>query len=547
MADGAAVSAWRTIQEAISGGAAGGRANSGAAGADMGEKRVIVQVGHCGVSVGADGIVPALRERLGGVALTVAGCDGACFAAPTVLVQNAAGGWTRVERVDVAAGGVERIIAAMESADGGGGAGADGADTENSESARFLSAQSRIALDGCGAMDAEGAGDYLAGGGYSALAKALDMGAEGVIAEVKASGLRGRGGAYFPAGLKWEGARKVRAERRYMVVNCEEGEPGLFKDRHLMEGVPHRVVEGALIAAFAAGAEEIVFYVNAEANLSARRLARAIADAERAGFIGEDVLGGGFSVSAEIRRGAGGYVCGDETTLLNTVEGYRREPRVKPPFPTESGLWGMPTVINNAETLANVPFIIGRGADAFAAVGDGRNAGTKIINLSGAVRRAGLVEVPFGTTLREIALGFGGGAPAGRELAALAVGGPSSGLFPLSMLDTPIAPGFLHESGVMLGAGGVIAVGGELDAAGAALSLARYNADESCGKCAPCREGTPRMAESLARVARGAAADGEADDLARLARTVNAASLCGLGQAAGNPVLSWMRFFGEGR
>lgn len=312
-----------------------------------------------------------------------------------------------------------------------------------------------------------------------------------------------------------------------------------------MEGAPHRIVEGALIAAFAAGAGEVVFYVNAEAGLSARRLARAVADAERAGFIGEGVLGSGFSVSAEIRRGAGGYVCGDETTLLNTVEGYRREPRVKPPFPTESGLWGMPTVINNAETLANAPFIVGEGADAFAAAGDGRNAGTKIINLSGAVRRAGLVEVPFGTTLREIAFGFGGGAPAGRELAALAVGGPSSGLFPLSMLDTPISPGFLDDSGVMLGAGGVVAVDDAVGAANAALNLARYNADESCGKCAPCREGTPRMAESLARIAGAEAADGESDDLARLARTVNAASLCGLGQAAGNPVLSWMRFFGD--
>ena len=534
--DGAAVSAWRTIADAATRGAAGD-------GADMDKKRVVVQVGHCGVSVGADEIVPALRERLGGdTALTVAGCDGACFAAPTVLVRNAAGARIRVERADASTDGVERIIAAMESVDGGG-AGADG-DSE-SEAARFLSAQRRIALDGIGEMDAENIGGYLARGGYSALAKALDMGVEGVIAEVKASGLRGRGGAYFPAGLKWEGARAVRAERRYMVVNCEEGEPGLFKDRHLMEGAPHRIVEGALIAAFAAGAGEVVFYVNAEAGLSARRLARAVADAERAGFIGEGVLGSGFSVSAEIRRGAGGYVCGDETTLLNTVEGYRREPRVKPPFPTESGLWGMPTVINNAETLANAPFIVGEGADAFAAAGDGRNAGTKIINLSGAVRRAGLVEVPFGTTLREIAFGFGGGAPAGRELAALAVGGPSSGLFPLSMLDTPISPGFLDDSGVMLGAGGVVAVDDAVGAANAALNLARYNADESCGKCAPCREGTPRMAESLARIAGAEAADGESDDLARLARTVNAASLCGLGQAAGNPVLSWMRFFGD--
>ena len=527
--DGGAVSSWRTMAVDAARRRGGER-----------ERRVVVQVGHCGIAVGADELVPALRERLGDdVALTVAGCDGACFAGPVVLVRTAAGAWARIERAEASADGIERIAAALESADEGGGA-------DDTESGRFLAAQRRVALDGCGEMDAEGIEDYLTRGGYSALAMALDMGEEWTVEEVKASRLRGRGGAYFPAGLKWEGAGDVRAERRYMVVNCEEGEPGLFKDRHLMEGAPHRVVEGALIGAFAAGAGEVVFYVNAEANLSARRLARAVSDAERAGFIGADVLGGGFSVSAQIRRGAGGYVCGDETTLLNTVEGWRREPRLKPPFPTESGLWGMPTVINNAETLANVPYIIYRGADAFAAVGDGRDAGTKIINLSGAVRRAGLVEVPFGTTLGEVVLGIGGGAPAGRALTLVAVGGPSSGVFPVSMLDTPIKPGFLHDSGVMLGAGGVIAVDESMDALSVVRNLARYNANESCGKCAPCREGTPRMSESLTRLADGRAAADEAENLARLARLVNAASLCGLGQAAGNPVLSWMEFFGDG-
>ena len=532
MNNGTAARSWRSAADAARSRLAESRRE--------GESRAVVQVGHCGVSVGADAIAPALRARLGGdsARVTVAGCDGACFAGPTVLVQNAAGARTRIERADATEDGIDRIIAAMESAGSGGGA-------DDSESARFLSAQRRIALEGIGEIDAEGVDDYLARGGYSALAKALDMGADAVLAEAKASGLRGRGGAYFPAGLKWEGARAVRAQSRYMVVNCEEGEPGLFKDRHLMEGAPHRIVEGALIAAFAAGAERVFFYINAEANLSARRLAKAVSDAQRAGFIGEGVLGSAFSPSAEIRRGAGGYVCGDETTLLNTVEGWRREPRVKPPFPTESGLWGMPTVINNAETLANVPFIVGEGADAFAATGDGRNAGTKIINLSGAVRRAGLVEVPFGTTLREIVDDFGGGAPAGRTLSAVAVGGPSSGVFPLSMLDAPIAPGFLHEAGVMLGAGGVIAVDDSMSALSVVRNLARYNADESCGKCAPCREGTPRISESLAKIAAGEAARGEADDLARLARLVNAASLCGLGQAAGNPALSWARFFGD--
>ena len=504
-----------------------------------GRRRVVVQVGHCSLAAGAADVSIAARGRFVDGEVVIAGCDGACFASPSLLALDAAGGsrrWTRLTAADVNA----------IDADGCGIAEEPTYDFRMAEDANeFLRAQHRIALDGCGTLDAESIDEYLADGGYEAWARALDAGADDTIERISESKLRGRGGAYFPTGLKWRSARGVRAERRYVIVNCEEGEPGLFKDRHLMEGVPHRVIEGALIAAFAVGAREIIFYINAEANLSTERMSRAIDQARALGLIGEDALSSGFGVSVEIRRGAGGYVCGDETTLLNTVEGDRREPRLKPPFPTESGLWSMPTVINNAETLASVPYILTRGAEAFAAVGDGEDSGTKLISLSGATRRPGLVEVPFGATLRRIVMGIGGGARDGEAIRILGVGGPSSGILPASMLDTPIAPGLLHESGVMLGAGGVIAIDDSMSALDAVRNLARYNARESCGKCAPCREGTPRMAQMLDDISSGEANVGAAEDLASLANLVNAASLCGLGQAAGNPILSGLRFFGD--
>ena len=500
--------------------------------------RIVVQVGHCGISVGATELAPAIRQQFGGRAsITVSGCDGACFAAPSVLVECRSGDFIRLDRVR--ADSLGRVGMALR---------AEGSSAPSSADL-FLEPQRRITLDGCGLLDSESIDEYLVDGGYWAFSQALAMGPASVIERVKDSRLRGRGGAYFPAGIKWEGARNIPASQRYMIVNCEEGEPGLFKDRHLMEGAPHRIIEGALIAAFAADANEIVFYINAEANLSADRMAAALEHAGDAGLTGTDILGSGFDVSVEIRRGAGGYVCGDETTLLNTLEGYRREPRLKPPFPTESGLWGQPTVINNAETLASVPYILAHGAEEFASIGDGQDSGTKIMNLSGAVQRPGLVEAPFGTTLREIIYDFGGGMAEDRSLTAIGVGGPSSGVFPPSMLDTPIKPGFLHESGVMLGAGGIIAIDDSMDVAQVVRNLAQYNANESCGKCTPCREGTPRMVEMLDAVAAGRAAGADvtakAHELETMARLVNEASLCGLGQAAGNPILSGLYFFGS--
>ena len=502
--------------------------------------RVVIQVGHCSASVGAGELADAIRATApSGIDLAVAGCDGACHQAPKLTITHVDGTVTALTRVDAASAG--RLAASMGRCR-----------TDHAASSRpdrkpadaFFAGQTRVVLDGVGEVDPVSLDEYLLRGGYAGLAKALCTTPEAVTDEVKESGLRGRGGAYFPAAIKWESARKFTAPK-YLVVNCEEGEPGIFKDRHIMEGMPHRLLEGTIIAAYASGAGSAYAYVNAEADLSAGRLQTAIDQAYERGLLGDDILDSGFGLEVEIRRGAGGYVCGDETTLLNTMEGYRREPRIKPPLPIESGLWGKPTVINNAETLASVPFIVAEGASAFMDIGANGDAGTKIISLSGSVLRPGLVEVPMGTTLREIICGLGGGPGEGHDLAAIAVGGPSSGVLPASMLDTPIAPGQLHESGVMLGAGGVVALDEDADIIGVVRHLAAYNADESCGKCTPCREGTPRIVDALDRLIGGDGSDADLDELRQLADVVELASLCGLGQAAGGPVKSALHFFGE--
>ena len=498
--------------------------------------RIVVQVGHCSQAVGATNVSDAVAQNLPNDAyLVTTGCDGACFASPKVCVTLPAGKqdeyWNMTpEKIDK---GFVFIRSTDESA------------SDLSGAADSLDKQHRLTLAGCGMLDALGIDDYILSGGYGGLARALSIQAEDVIEDVLASGLRGRGGAYFPAALKWRGARTVMNTPRYLVVNCEEGEPGIFKDRHIMEGVPHRLIEGAIIAAYASDVHEAYIYINAEANLSAQRMQIAIEQAYANGLLGDSVLSSGYALEMQIVRGAGGYVCGDETTLLNTMEGQRREPRQRPPFPTEAGLWGQPTVINNAETLSSVPYILANGADAFAAIGTEDDKGTKIISLSGAVLHGGLVEVPMGTTLREIIYDMGGGTPGDAELTAIAVGGPSSGIFPVSMLDTPIKPGFIHESGVMLGAGGVIALDDSVSIVDMMRKLAVYNANESCGKCTPCREGTPRMVELVDNLISGQASVSDLDELRQLAELVNAASLCGLGQAAGNPVLSVLHFFGD--
>ena len=495
-----------------------------------GKTRVVVQTGHCSQSVGAGRVAEVLAESLPENAyLVVAGCDGACFDAPQVIAIDPGGVTKRFVRVTTE--GAKEIVT--------------GHPAGNSHSASFFAKQRRIALEMCGELDSIAIDDYIVHGGYSGLSRALSMTPTQVIEDVKESGLRGRGGAYFPAAIKWQGARAVDRTPKYLVVNSEEGEPGIFKDRHLMEGVPHRILEGAIVAAYASGVNEAYIYINAEANLSAERMQRSIEQAYGYGLLGDNILGSGFSLTVEVRRGAGGYVCGEETTLLNTMEGYRREPRLRPPFPTEAGLWAKPTVINNPETLASVPFILSNGAKAFANVGSETDKGTKIVCLSGSVQNGGIAEVSMGTTLRQIIFDIGGGPLPEHSLTAVAVGGPSSGILPVSMLDTAIRPGMLHESGVMLGAGGIIALDERTSVLEAVRALAAYNAAESCGKCTPCREGTPRMVEVLDRLASGHGSPNDLDELRYLAEVVGSASLCGLGQAAGGPITSSIHFFGD--
>jgi NADH-quinone oxidoreductase subunit F len=502
-----------------------------------GRTRVLAQVGHCSQAVGALEVADALRDALASRSdayLVVAGCDGACFAAPQVIVTYPSGVvryYSRVTPPDV-----DGIISSLSD---------DNSLPPGEELESFFAPQHLLIMSRCGQTDPADLNEYIASGGYRGLDKALAQSPERVIDEVLKSGLLGRGGAYFPPARKWQGARSVNAPCRYIVVNAEEGEPGIFKDRHLLEGDPHRLLEGALIAAYASGASVIYIYINAEANLSADRVETAIEQAWGLGLIGENILNSGFNCAVQIRRGAGGYVCGEETTLLNTIEGDRREPRLRPPFPTESGLFRQPTVINNVETLVNVPYILDRGASRFSQIGLDSARGTKLICLSGSVQRPGLAEVPMGATLHQIIYNIGGGPPPGRNIGVIAVGGPSSGVLPVSELDTQLRPGMLHPSGVVMGAGGVMVLDENVLVVEVVRRLAAYNAAESCGKCTPCREGTPRMVEALNRLASGQGSPNDLDELRYLAEIVGAASLCGLGQMSGGPINSALHFFGE--
>ena len=524
-------------------------------GPDSARTRIMVQVGQCSEAVGAGEVADLLLEGVAALTdayLVVTGCDGACFAATQVVV-NLPEGRTR-HYSGVTASDVPAIIASL-------------GDREvlrpTPALEDFFSPQHLQVMSWCGQLDPADVNDYVAVGGYSSLVDALSSSPEDVIDRVLESGLQGRGGAYFPPARKWQGARSFNAPVRYLVVNAEEGEPGIFKDRHIMEGDPHLLLEGMLIAAYASGASQAYVYVNAEANLSAERMETAIEQAREAGYIGDDILGSGFGLQVSLRRGAGGYVCGEETTLLDTIQGNRREPRLRPPFPVESGLFRMPTVINNVETLANVPLIFSDEAAQLTALDNSNGQptfrqrltpftqlglesakGTKMVCLSGAVRRPGLGEVPMGTTIRDIVFNMGGGLPPGRNVGVIGVGGPSSGVLPPSELDTQLRPGMLHPSGVVMGAGGIMVMDDQVPVIDVVRRLAAYNAAESCGKCTPCREGTPRIVQALDRLAAGGGVE-TIDELRYLADIVGAGSLCGLGQMAGGPVNSALHFFGD--
>jgi NADH:ubiquinone oxidoreductase subunit F (NADH-binding)/(2Fe-2S) ferredoxin/NAD-dependent dihydropyrimidine dehydrogenase PreA subunit len=408
----------------------------------------------------------------------------------------------------------------------------------------FFNRQTRIALRHNGIIDPESIEEYFHYQGFEALASALGRNdRKWVIDEVTRSGLRGRGGGGFPTGKKWAMGAAAAEATRYLICNADEGDPGAFMDRSMLESDPFNVVEGMLIGGFAIGAERGFFYVRAEYPLAIKRIENAIAQCRRFGLLGKNILGSGFNFDLEIRLGAGAFVCGEETALIHSIEGERGQPRIRPPFPTESGLWGKPTVINNVETFANVPVVIQFGADWFKRIGTQGSGGTKVFALAGKITHTGLVEVPMGTSLREVVLEIGGGAPGGKAIKAVQTGGPAGGCIPASMLDLKIDFDSLSKAGSIMGSGGMIV----LDETDCMVDIAKFfvtfSEDESCGKCTPCREGTKRMAEILDRITTGKADLDDLERLERLARLVRKSSLCGLGRAAPNPVLSTLVHF----
>jgi NADH-quinone oxidoreductase subunit F len=408
----------------------------------------------------------------------------------------------------------------------------------------FYNKQQRNILSRCGAINPEDVDDYLAHGGYEALRKALfEMEPRQVIGEIKRSGLRGRGGAGFPTGLKWEFTGTAPGQPKYVVCNFDEGDPGAFMNRSEVEGDPHNLLEGMTIAAYSVGASQGFIYGRAEYPLAIRRLGIAIAQAEERGFLGNDILGSGFSFHIAIKEGAGAFVCGEETALINSIEGSRGMPRPRPPFPAQSGLWGKPTLINNVGTLSNVALIIQKGADWFTRIGTERSKGTKVFSLVGKIANSGLVEVPMGTPLHEIVFGIGGGIPRGRKFKAVQTGGPSGGCLPASLLNLSVDYDSLAEAGSIMGSGGMVVMDEDTCMVDVARFFLSFTQAESCGKCVPCRLGTKRMLEILERITHGEGQEEDIDLLLELAETVKGASLCGLGQTAPNPVLSTLRYF----
>ena len=408
----------------------------------------------------------------------------------------------------------------------------------------FYKKQKRIALKNCGIIDPENIDEYIAFDGYKALEKVLfEMSQDDVINEVTESGLRGRGGAGFPTGKKWLFTKMAQGEQKYVVCNADEGDPGAFMDRSILEGDPHCVLEAMMIAGYAIGANKGYIYVRAEYPIAVQRFQKAIDDAREYGILGKNIWNTGFDFDMEIRLGAGAFVCGEETALLESIEGRRGQPRLKPPFPANAGLWQKPTLINNVETYANITKIILNGAKWYSSMGTEGSKGTKVFALGGNVLNIGLVEVPMGTTLREIIFDIGGGIPNGRAFKAAQTGGPSGGCIPAEDLDTPIDYESLKQIGSMMGSGGLIV----MDDTKCMVNLAKFylgfTVDESCGKCNPCRIGTKRMHEILTRITKGEGKEGDIEKLEELAKAIQNASICGLGQTAPNPVLSTIKYF----
>ncbi len=524
--------------------------------------KIIVGAASCGLAAGAgavlDAVTTGLKKRKIDAAVSVTGCIGLCSLEP--LVDVILPGSPRVTYARVTPETVKDVLSGIKKGvlPEGAVAKIEIGDILTDEvpvspaadnipaygDLPFYRMQKRVALRNCGYIDPEDISEYIARDGYAGLARVLQKNSPGgVIADIKRSGLRGRGGAGFPTGSKWELCRKAKGNEKYLICNADEGDPGAYMDRSILEGDPHAVIEGMITAAFAVGAGRGFIYVRDEYPLAVQRLEKALDDARQNNLLGSDILHSGFGFDISISRGAGAFVCGEETALIRSIEGDCGEPRQRPPYPAESGLWGSPTVINNVETLATVPVIMSRGHRWFSSIGTEGSRGTKVFSLVGTVDRIGLVEVPMGTRLRDIIFDIGGGIPNGKAFKAVQTGGPSGGCIPEEHLDLPVDYDELARAGSIMGSGGLIV----MDEQTCMVDVARYFLDflehESCGKCTPCRVGVRRMRELLDDICRGAATLEDLPRLEKLAHLVRDSALCGLGRTAPNPVLSTLKYF----
>mgnify|MGYP000953358024 FL=1 len=472
------------------------------------------------------------------------GCFGLCEKGPIVVVYPEGATYSRVTPEDVKEIVEEhlvkgRIVKKLLLGD------KEAEDVSKAlEDVGFFKRQHRIALRNCGVINPENIDEYIARDGYRALGKAVtEMTPTQIIDTIKKSGLRGRGGGGFPTGLKWEFASKPQADQKYVCCNADEGDPGAFMDRSILEGDPHSLLEAMAIAGYAIGADQGYIYVRAEYPIAVTRLKIALQQAKDYGLLGKNIFGTDFSFDIEIRLGAGAFVCGEETALMTSVEGKRGEPRPRPPFPANKGLWQKPTILNNVETYANIPPILLNGSEWFSSIGTEKSKGTKVFAVGGKINNTGLVEIPMGTTLREVIYDIGGGIPNGKKFKAAQTGGPSGGCIPASAIDTPIDYDNLIALGSMMGSGGLIVMDEDNCMVDIAKFFLEFTVDESCGKCPPCRIGTKRMYEILERITEGKGEKGDIEKLELLAKNIKASALCGLGQTAPNPILSTLRYF----
>ena len=503
--------------------------------------KVIIGQGSCGVATGAKKTAAEfeklIEEKNLDVKVDITGCVGTCYLEPIVDIYDDNDNMTRY--VKVKADKVEEIV---EQHLVNGQVASDLAISD--EDKLFLEKQKRVVLRHCGLINPEKIEEYIAVGGYEATKKVVtSMKQEEVIEEIKVSGLRGRGGAGFPTWFKWNAALQNKADQKYIVCNADEGDPGAFMDRSVLEGDPHSLIEGMIIGGYAMGATEGIIYVRAEYPLAIHRLEIAMSQAREKGYLGKNIFGSGFDFDLRIKAGAGAFVCGEETALIASLEGERGMPRLKPPFPAAKGYWQKPTNINNVETYANVAWIINNGGAAFGAMGTDKSKGTKVFALAGKIKKGGLVEVPMGLKLRDVIFGIGGGINNDKEFKAVQMGGPSGGCIPASLIDTPVDYENITKTGAIVGSGGMIV----MDETTCMVDMARYFLDftrkESCGKCNYCRIGTKRMLEILERITKGEGKDGDIELLEELAYKVKDGAMCGLGQTAPNPVLTTLKYF----